>query len=778
MKNNNVLEIKKLRKSFNNKGNIFNAVDNVSFDIAEGETVGLIGESGSGKTTIGRTIVRLHNSSSGRILLKGVNVSNKDISKDETKILRTNVQMIFQDPYGSLNEQKNIMYIVSEPVKILKIDDELVQNLYENYDLIQKFYGESTHFHFLDTVVELRTKINNEALSTYKVIKKELNEFKILPSETKKENIKILFDIYYNKKEKANFKIVNMMLDSQEAILKNWENVKKKLIKKDFDFPGELKRITLEEKIADILPFVDKGENFVTSTKELEDLKQLLNKYNTFLKISLLKSKKELRNLISEWKTNKIIAKQTYQLAKTKESFNINYFDYLLNCKIVKEIHLLKKYKIIFDSSIALQKIKTMINSDFEETIIGIKDANNSDEIKNAVNSVDLTLYTKQYIEKLENIDKNHNKFVYNEFVIEHELISGKTNIIKSYKTLNKKIELLSKSVENFKEEKPKESFIKEHKKLIEQLQKAKEIQAIEYKKWDDKNQEAIALKRKNSNDINDGRTKKIKMEFDTAEKLLKEKVDEVLSDESIESGFKGKKEDKLLLEWFKMNNKKYFGINKNLDNEIKRIYKDINVIRKFIINKTQAKYKVKALLVRNKVFDALEESGLSKAHAFRYPHEFSGGMRQRVGIARAIISDPKLIIADEPIAALDLSIQAQIVNMLKELQIKRKMSMLFIAHDLSMIKYISDYILIMHLGKIVEKGTRDEIFKNPIHPYTKNLIDSMPDIAKISKQFSVSTFNSEYLEKYTPLNKPEYHTIKGRHQVLADEEQIKLWTK
>ena len=141
MQKNNVLEVKKLRKSFNNKGNIFNAVDNVSFDIVEGETVGLIGESGSGKTTIGRTIVRLHNSSSGHILLKGVNVSNKTISKDETKTLRKNVQMIFQDPYGSLNEQKNIMYIVSEPIKILKMDNELIEKLYENYDLIQKFYG-------------------------------------------------------------------------------------------------------------------------------------------------------------------------------------------------------------------------------------------------------------------------------------------------------------------------------------------------------------------------------------------------------------------------------------------------------------------------------------------------------------------------------------------------------------------------------------------------------------------------------------------------------------
>lgn len=118
------------------------------------------------------------------------------------------------------------------------------------------------------------------------------------------------------------------------------------------------------------------------------------------------------------------------------------------------------------------------------------------------------------------------------------------------------------------------------------------------------------------------------------------------------------------------------------------------------------------------KVYDMLELVGLSKEHANRYPHQFSGGQRQRIGIARALVMDPKLIIADEAISALDVSIQAQVVNLMKKIQKQTNTAFLFIAHDLSMVKYISDRIGVMHLGHLVETGTTEEIFKNPIHPY------------------------------------------------------------
>lgn len=130
----------------------------------------------------------------------------------------------------------------------------------------------------------------------------------------------------------------------------------------------------------------------------------------------------------------------------------------------------------------------------------------------------------------------------------------------------------------------------------------------------------------------------------------------------------------------------------------------------------------------RNEIVgDFLQKVGLSPAHAERYPHQFSGGQRQRVGIARALIMKPKLIIADECISALDVSIQAQIVNLMKDIQMQTQCAYLFIAHDLSMVKYISDNVGVLHFGYLVEVGSTHEIFSNPQHPYTQSLLSAIP---------------------------------------------------
>lgn len=129
----------------------------------------------------------------------------------------------------------------------------------------------------------------------------------------------------------------------------------------------------------------------------------------------------------------------------------------------------------------------------------------------------------------------------------------------------------------------------------------------------------------------------------------------------------------------------------------------------------------------KERVYQLLETVGLSREHANRYPHEFSGGQRQRIGIARALAVDPEFIIADEPISALDVSIQAQVVNLLKKLQHEHDLTYLFIAHDLSMVKYISDRIGVMYFGKLVELAPADDLYRNPLHPYTKSLISAIP---------------------------------------------------
>ena len=177
-----------------------------------------------------------------------------------------------------------------------------------------------------------------------------------------------------------------------------------------------------------------------------------------------------------------------------------------------------------------------------------------------------------------------------------------------------------------------------------------------------------------------------------------------------------------------------------------------------------------------DQIIEMLKKVGLSPEHAARYPHQFSGGQRQRVGIARALIMNPKLIIADECISALDVSIQAQVVNLMKDIQEETGCAYLFIAHDLSMVKYISDRIGVLHLGYMVETGTKEEIFSNPIHPYTRSLLSAIPhpnpEVEKRRKSIAY-----DYAASGIDYAKGTERSVGGTHTVLATEEEFARWT-
>ena len=179
----------------------------------------------------------------------------------------------------------------------------------------------------------------------------------------------------------------------------------------------------------------------------------------------------------------------------------------------------------------------------------------------------------------------------------------------------------------------------------------------------------------------------------------------------------------------------------------------------------------------REKVEKILAKVGLAPEHAERYPHQFSGGQRQRVGIARALIMNPKLIIADECISALDVSIQAQVVNLMKDIQQETGTAYLFIAHDLSMVKYISDRIGVLHLGHLLETGTTEEIFENPIHPYTRSLLSAIPlPNPVVEKRRVAETY--DYASSGIDYNKGTDHLVSGSHYVKCTDEEFAKWCR
>ena len=770
MEKKKILKIENLNKFFINRNNYKIALDNISFDVTEGDFLGIIGESGSGKTTLGRTIIRLNDATSGKIKLFNKNISNKKISKQENLTICRSMQMIFQDPLSSLNPKMNILKIISEPIVINKslkkenikiIDSRHKTNFLFEYEILSGL-AKNKYEKLYEYYVEYK-KIINETIT-------KIDDFKFTNNDSWTESFSDLettFD-HYIMSQKPVIEIINKMYENAKKIIKAYD---KKVKTNDLD-PIYSKYIEYANNLDEAKADFGNKENSINNLKK---------KFNKIKKdIAFFKSNRLVKSEIKDLKIHIKLNSNGMKIAKTKRDYNfkkillirdrlkLGILDDFLNFENVDEENLINEYR----------NIRDIIDEFFKNEFIRIFNDNISENYEEKMSSIDYDLIKKEiennlskslidFKNKLQMIDEK-NKIIINVLLSEKTMIAEEISKLKLKKKEQEKTFYSS------------ESYIQKNndfKKIKEELNL---IRKEKHKKHNDFIHKSLAeLKEKIKIESNEVKTRK-----NFLSKRLNILIKELIAIRPTDLANFSKKDASQVI---KKNTKSMKEQLKNKMSSFKLIDFEFTKILEhyFIEERICSSNRSKLFFYRNdflkimileKVFELLESVGLKKEHAYRYPHEFSGGQRQRIVIARALINDPKIIIADEAISALDVSIQAQVVNMMKELCDKRDVTFLFIAHDISMVHYICNKVIIMHNGKIVEKGSTNKIFKNPIHPYTQSLLKAVPELWKMDVDLSLFGDNSNYSESYSISNKPYFMKVENDHDVLATKEQFDKW--
>ncbi|WP_438341792.1 ATP-binding cassette domain-containing protein [Mycoplasma sp. 3341] len=777
-----VLEIDNLKKYFIHGSNVNKAVDSVSFNVHESEIVGLIGESGSGKTTVGRSLMRLYDDYNGFVRLDGRIVSGRKISRDTEKFLRRNVQMIFQDPHASLNGQKNIFSTLKEPLVVNGIMREKMKDLFSDWRHVKKnfrytFKSLAQEYEIInlssfnniakDFVVEWENKFNNLTFDSQLSNEDNFNQYFAFLEEkqsmetevinTMYSNTNKLIDFYYQKQK--DYREDNIDLDEIELrnALKNYNNAKLGL------------RYTNEQ-----VKLYHEYKNIRSQYKALK------KEHSEFLKVS----KNAFTNYIYEFKNEKNMLKNSRLLSTNLDFYIYNLKRELINSKaneFLKEVYPELKY-------LEFEQIKALIKH-LREYMVGFY------RIKL---NVEYSKQAKQLLQ--ETIDSEFN-FNIDEYLKQSK--TNKANFDKRFKDIESQIafyieNLAPKTVDkaqakqDLNKAKQRLSLAEDsyQKRYIQHVSERKELIAATEAKIVEINETYYALRKqikelvKRFKSVHKNFIQYLKNQEVASEKVAKKQQKyEIISFNTVVNA-KLETQKSFAIEYRYLvkdihNIDLLLGINHNLvDIIFKDKYPKLRFIYSNYIFAPFAWIRLKNLFYKTIIYKALEDVGLLKQFAYRYPHEFSGGQRQRIVIARALITQPKVIIADEPIASLDISIQAQVVNLLKDLCKEKNIGLIFIAHDLSMIEYIADKVQIMHLGKIVESGDTEQIYAHPVHPYTINLFKAIPKISNANEKFENVSFELNYLEQQKFPNVPKTWQIGQNHFVYGTNQQVHEWTK
>ncbi|QNM93447.1 ATP-binding cassette domain-containing protein [Mycoplasma sp. Pen4] len=777
-----ILEIINLKKYFTGRNSVNKAVDDVSFTVKEGEIVGLIGESGSGKTTVGRSLLRLYEDFNGFVRLDGRIISGKKISRKRRKFMRKNIQMIFQDPMAALNGQNTIYSILKEPLVVNGIIKEKKRDIKKDWTKVKNNFK----YTFLEKSLTLKLenlRISNKLYKPF-VEKWDKNAYDITFGN--EGNIDDEFNKYFSyleEKTRINTIVINNLYKNSEKLINLYEQKQQDFRNKNIDLDEvELENARNNYKHQKRLFFFTQ-EYFDAKEASANNKLQFKEDYSNYhdkLMISKTSIKNFKSEIYNEFKMHKNDARSTYYLDFYFHETKLKYLNKYLYRLISKNIRRL--YFLDFEDLKQLGDEFRAYSQNFykQELNFELKSKADIKKVKTIVDekfSFDLTKYIQKSdelkFELADKLKKSRKRYfkgafkVFNEFFklapdYHEERVKAKNEFKKAQKNFDieaeKYIIEYQKRIESINE------------KINQELEEQKRLQAIDAKLM-------IHFKENNSK-FNQYYKNTFIAQAKTPDKLKQAKIDGKVFQTNVHDRLNGIKSFQIELKY----------LNKNLHN----IYLLLGISKfDLFISKAPKKLanfisgltipfrmkRIGELYTQAKIYKSLEDVGLLKQFAYRYPHEFSGGQRQRIVIARALISEPKVIVADEPIASLDISIQAQVVNLLKDLCKTNNIGMVFIAHDLSMIEYVADSVQIMHLGKIVESGKTEAIYANPVHPYTLNLFKAIPKISNANEKFQDVKFELSYLEEQAFPNVSNIYEIEdGIHYIYGTEAQRDKW--
>ncbi|AGR41464.1 oligopeptide ABC transporter ATP-binding protein OppF [Spiroplasma taiwanense] len=708
-----LLNVRDIVVQFRNRSKKNTAVSNVSFDIYKGEVFGLVGESGSGKTTIGRAIAGVQQLKDGAIYLE-----SQIIAGTPTSLFKLNKKITKKLKEMNLKID-SLLLLFNEFIELIDIklisDDYYLEKISEEkIKNALKFLEQKNKI--LVLLISKNLKAINSILINFDRINKFIMNIDSYIPEVPKELEKAIISKNNETKNSVIF-VKDNLVSSYEYLLNILELFKEMLSKSN-----NLESISNSYLIR-ILENIKSVSNFFTNI--VENYKKIVNLEEQNLALS---SPLRKRNKIS---------KKYYDLVFIRRE--------LFYEEILKQLNLLLKSNISDNKEI--EKLNFYLKDFWSKSNMNLASINKIFKLINKNN------YTQNQINSLLNslkqteFELSLKSFLYN---------NSKVDLLK-LKEYKKEYEYILKIIKNdiLKDEESIQSYLnwKPEKKLLEGLEKEeilKFINFLELPSIDELVTNSFLFRKRIKKEkwMNRKNTQVI---FQDPGSSLNDKmsISEILSEgiDNFSFLYKSKEAKQEFLE-------KYNAVYEN-----KITLKDI-----------------KSSKIKNDlILELIKSVGLSEEHLSRYPHEFSGGQKQRIGIARALSLKPKIIIADEPISALDVSIRAQVLNLFKKFREQFDLTYLFITHDLSVVKYFADRIAVIYKGKIVELAESEELFKNPLHPYTKSLLSAIPipdpDLSQ-NRKLLVYNYEKEHFDYEIDI--PYFKEVSKNHFVYGNQREFK----